>query len=187
MLEAWFASQELGTFYIISQIFAIVSVILDLIAIQRRRKATLLNVSVVSAFCAFLHYAFLGAWAGIVSKIITIVRNAIAAGETSHRRQSPKLLPVIFVGLYIVAGFFTFESACSLLPILAPSIYTIAIYTTNVTKIRYVAVLADSIWLVYNISIFSIAGMIAQVLLITNDLIAIWRYRKPTTRTSTTR
>ena len=172
-----FIKQGIGALYIISQVFALASFVFDLVAIQSRKKS-LLNLDTMAAFCSFLHYAFLGAWAGMVSKIITTVRNAVAANEASHKRKSPKILPIIFVGLYVIIGFFTFDSWLSLLPILAPSIYTIVIYTSDVQKIRYAAVVTNLIWLVYNIFVFSAVGIIAQVVLTINDLIAIYRYRK---------
>lgn len=168
----------INTFYIISQIFALGGLIFDLIAIQRKRKTTLLNMDTMAAFCSFLHYAFLGAWAGMISKLVTTVRNAIAASETARKHKNSKILPIIFIVIYIVIGFFTFDSAFSVLPILAPCIYTVAIYTSDITKIRYVSVLTRVLWLIYDISVFSAAGIVAQIILMINGIIAIYRYAK---------
>jgi hypothetical protein len=178
MLEDIFG-QGLGIFYIISQIFALASFIFDLVAAQQKKKASLLNMDTVAASSSLLHYAFLGAWAGMANKIITVVRNALAAYLASKKRKAPKFLPFIFVGAYIIFGIFTFTSVYSLLPTIASSIYSIVIYTTkDANKIRYTIVATSTIWLVYNIFVFSIAGIITQAILLVNDLIAIWRYRK---------
>ncbi len=120
----------------------------------------------------------MGAWAGMISKLVTTVRNAIAASETARKRKNSKILPIFFVVIYIIIGFFTFDSAFSVLPILAPCIYTVAIYISDITKIRYVSVLTRVLWLIYDISVFSAAGIVAQIILMINGIIAIYRYAR---------
>ncbi|MBR3899833.1 MAG: YgjV family protein, partial [Elusimicrobiaceae bacterium] len=53
--------QEFGIFYIISQVFALLTIIFNLIAIQQRKKTRLLNIDTIAAFCSLGHYVFLGA------------------------------------------------------------------------------------------------------------------------------
>ncbi len=171
-------SNGINTSYLISQAFALAGFIFNIIAMQRKRKSTLLKMDVMSGFCAFMHYAFLGAWAGMASKFISTIRNAIAAYISSKKIKTPKILPIIFVTLYIMIGFFAFDSPLAVLPILAPCIYTIAIYTCDITKIRYAGAITAIIWLIYDICVFSIVGMIAQTILIINVVIAIYRFRK---------
>lgn len=66
----------------------------------------------------------------------------------------------------------------SLLPTTAASIYTIAIYACKVRGIRYTYVLCNFIWLLYNVYVFSIVGIITQLMLVASGVIAIIRYRK---------
>ena len=164
--------------YLVSQIFAFLSIVFDLVAIQQRKKARLLNMDAMAAFCSFLHYAFLMAWPGIVNKTITTARNGIAAYKASKKKRSSKYLPVIFITLYIILGIVTFESPISLLPMIAASVYTATIYLCDVKVIRYASVFTNVLWLIYNLSVFSIVGMAAQIILIVNGCIAIYRYRK---------
>lgn len=173
-----FEELDITVFYIISQIFAILSIVFDLAAAQRRKKTDLLKMDTIAAFCSSLHYAFLGAWSGLVSKIITTVRNGLAFYQTAHKRKDNKLLLTIFVLAYVVMGILTFNSIFSILPILAPTIYTIIIYTSDVQKIRYAVVISNLLWLIYDIHLLSIAGIVAEAIIIINGLIAIYRYRK---------
>lgn len=171
-------SDGINTFYLVSQAFALASFIFNIIAMQRKRKPTLLNMDVMAGFCAFMHYAFLGAWAGMISKFISTIRNAIAAYISSKNLKTPKILPIVFVALYIAIGFFAFDSPLTILPILAPCVYTIAIYTCDITKIRYAGLATAIIWLIYDICVFSVVGATAQTILIVNIIIAICRFRK---------
>ncbi len=173
----WFSSGELSVFYIISQLFALGALILNLTAIQKSKKPRLLKYTVAASTCAFFHFLFLGAWPGVANKAVTTVRNTIAFYEAKKKKTS-KIIPIIFVAFYIICGIISFRSIFSLFPILASSIYTIAIYTVNISKIRKYALLSSSLWLVYNISILSAVGMLSEVIFISNDLIAIYRYKK---------
>ena len=173
-----FEGFNFSVFYIISQGFALLSIIFDLIAAQRRKKADLLKMDTLAALCSSLHYAFLGAWSGLISKIVTTMRNGIAAYKAQNKRKSSKWLPVIFISLYIILGVITFDSPFSILPILAPSIYTIVIYNYDASVIRYAIVVTAIIWLIYDIYVLSIVGIVADIIITVNGLIAIYRYRK---------
>ena len=100
-MDIFSPANNLSIFYIISQFFALIALILNLISIQCKKKTTLLNIDVMAAFCSFLHYAFLGAISGMVSKLVATVRNTIAASKAAHKHKSSKILPIIFVLIYI--------------------------------------------------------------------------------------
>lgn len=167
-----------GVLYLISQIFALICFVFDLLAVQQKRKTDLLKMDVIAASCSFLHYAFLGAWPGMTNRCVTTVRNAIAFYGAKHKRKSYRFLPIIFVIIYIILGIITYNSVFSLLPMAGAVVYTVAIYIGDVTKIRYAYVVANIFWLVYNIFVFSIVGIITQIAIVTIGLIAIFRYRK---------
>lgn len=168
---------EITLFYLISQLFALAATLFSLYAFQRRRKSQILNYTVIAAACSVLHYVFLGAWAGAGSKGVSMVRNALAARDARLHRVS-RLAPLIFVALYIVAGFFSYESPASILPVVGSCVYTVGIYFGDARRLRYVVVLASAIWLVYDILVFSIVGIAAESIFILNDLVAIYRYRQ---------
>jgi len=169
--------REFDVFYLVSQGFALAAMILSLYAFQRRKKVQILNYTVLSAVCSVFHYLFLGAWAGVATKGVGVVRNVFGAYEASKHKTS-KIAPLFFVSFYIVSGFFTYDSPISLLPVVAASLYTIAIYFGDASKLRRVAVLTSGLWLIYDICVLSIVGIVAEAVFIFNDLIAIYRYRK---------
>ena len=173
------ANYSFEVLYIVSQVLAFIAFTCDIIAMQQRKKSTLLKYDVAAALFLSLHYAFLGAWAGMISKLITTVRNGLAAYEASKNRKN-KFLPIVFIVLYIALGTFVIDSWYSIIPLLVPSIYTVAIYIGNVKQVRYTAVCTNSLWLIYNICVSSIVGSISAIILIINGIIAIYRYRGKT-------
>ena len=82
------------------------------------------------------------------------------------------------MAFYIISGIFSFNSWYSLLPTAAASIYTIAIYRVDVSKIRKYALLGSILWLLYDVCVFSIVGIVAESIFIVDDLAAIYRFRK---------
>ena len=177
----WVANFNFDGFYLISQIFALAATIISLYAFQRRKKIQILNYSVVEAILGAFHFLFLGAWSGMVTKIVGATRNAFAAYET-HKHKTSKIVPWVFVLFYVVSGIIAYKSPVSLLPIVSATIYTLAIYYLDAKKLRYVAVLTSGMWLIYGVCIFSIMEIIADSVYIVNDLIAIYRFRKKPAR-----
>lgn len=168
---------EFGIMYLLSQIFALLATLFSLYAFQRRRKVQILNYTVIAAACGALHYLFLGAWSGVATKTVGTARNMVAAYETSQQKTF-KIVPLVFVLFYIVAGILAYESPISFLPVIAACIYTVAIYFGDAKKIRYVAALTTFLWLIYGVYVVSIVGVLSDVVFIINDLVAIYRYRK---------
>ena len=166
-----------GLFYIISQIFALTGLIFNLYAIQRRRKVQILNYGVVGTVCVALHYVFLGAWSGVAVKMVNVARNATAAYGTVHKWKALKILPVVFVGFYILSALLTYESPFSLLPAMGTSIYTLAVYLGSARRLRYAAGVGSILYLIYNIHVFSVVGILSEVIFTIDTLVAIWRYR----------
>ena len=175
MLNGLFG-REIDAFYIISQVFALAATLLGLYAIQRKKKIQIINYGVVGSFCSLIHYLLLGAWSGVAIKVVGTIRNGIAGYET-HKHKKSKIFPLIFVTFYIVSGFLTYDSVFSILPMISASTYTIAIYMADAKIIRYAAVFGSTLWLIYNIHVMTVVGIIAEVIFIINDLIAIRRYR----------
>lgn len=170
-------SNEIDTFYLISQVFALAATICSLIAVQKRKKVQLLNFNTLSSLCAIFHYAFLGAWSGMITKFIATIRNGIATYEASKKR-TPRVIPVLFVVFYVISGIISFNSWYSLLPAIAAAIYTVAIYWVDVSKIRKYALLGSALWLLYDVCVFSVVGIISESIFIVDDLTAIYRFRK---------
>ena len=168
--------------YILSQIFALAGMIFSLVAVQQRKKIQLLNYDVVGSACAMLHYVCLGAWSGVASKAISLIRNIIAGYGDAHQKKFSKkwlvLFAIIFVSFYIIGGIIAYESMFSLLPAIGAAIYTAVLYLGKVKAVRYASGLASIMWLIYNIHVFSIVGIISESVFIVNDVVAIWRYRK---------
>lgn len=166
---------EPNVFYICSQVAALVGTVFSLLSIQQRSKKRILDFTVIAALFGVLHYGFLAAWSGALTKVVSASRSAVADYET-RKNKNYKIIPFLFVLLYIIVGFPTFISPISVFPILAASFYTVAIYFGNAAQIRYCAALSSILWLIYDFYVFSLVGIITETIFILNDILAIYRF-----------
>ncbi|MBR2767053.1 YgjV family protein [Candidatus Saccharibacteria bacterium] len=173
-----FVGHDFGLLYVVSQFFALVGTILSLLSVQQKKKVQILNYNTLASASAILHYLFLGAWTGVAIKIVSATRNATAA-YAAHKQKKPKVLPFVFVIFYAISGCLTYESVFSLLPTFGVIVFTVVIYLGEAKTIRYVAGFCSLMWLIYNVYVFSLVGVVSELVYIGNDLAAIYRYRKP--------
>ncbi|MBQ2826565.1 MAG: YgjV family protein, partial [Clostridia bacterium] len=81
--------------------------------------------------------------------------------------------------LYIVTVIFTYESLVSILLLIAQIVGTYAMWFGDGKRIRTLQLCVVSpIWLLNNILVFTIGGIIAEVFTIASAIISFFRYRK---------
>ena len=169
--------KEITINYIISQIFAFLAFIFSIIAYHRSKKEKIMSNMVMSNTLNLIHYMLLGAYSGAVTKILAILRDLIII--IKEKKKIPeRLILAGFIIAYTVIGIVTFESIVALLPLVAALIYLISIYNGNELRIKIASASTYVLWLIYNIYVFSIMGIIATTISIISGCIAIYRYKK---------
>ena len=74
--------------------------------------------------------------------------------------------------------FITFKNIYSTLPFVAAIIYMIVVWNGNELQIKKIAFLCYFFWLVYNISVFSVMGIVSNVIALISTYIAYFNYKK---------
>ncbi len=159
--------------YCIAQTIGISAFIISLIAYHRDKKEKILFSMVISNILNLLHYILLGAFSGCITKIIAIFRDIIIINKRKNKILSSKIILLIFLMIYILAGILTYNDIWSIFPILAAIIYLIPIWNGNELTVKKAAFLCYFFWLIYNIFVFSISGIISNIVSIISTFIAI--------------
>ncbi len=133
---------------------------------------------IVANVLDILHYLFLGAFSGSVTKIIALIRNEIIILKDKNKKLNNIYILMIFILAYIAAGILTYKNIYSLLPIIAASIYLIFVWNGDEYKTKKTAFFCYFLWLIYNIFVLSIAGIISNVVSIISTFIAIINYKR---------
>ena len=145
---------------------------------QKNEKKLLLKYQTISSFLYALQYTFLGAYTGSLMNLTCMARNFIF---NKYNNKVPIYWLIIIVLLMITFSLITYVGIISLLPMFAVVLYSIAVWHGNLKLIRYTEVFSCGLFIVYNIKVLAITGLIATIIELIAALIAIYRFdiKKP--------
>lgn len=159
--------------YFLGQIIGLGAFFLFLVAYHRKKKNDILSNMIISNLFNLVHYILLDAYSGFVTKIMAICRDLFILLKEKYKSLSNIFYLFVFLIIYIILGIITYDGIASLFPVVAAFIYIIPIWNGNEKVIRKVAFLSYFLWLFYNVYVFSIAGILSNVVSIISLMIAI--------------
>lgn len=124
------------------------------------------------------HYFFLNAYSGLVTKVMALIRNIFILGKEDNKKLKSNIFLILFIIVYIILAIITFKNIYSILPFVATIIYMIAVWNGNELQIKKIAFLCYFFCLVYNISVFSVMGIISNIVALISTYIAYFNYKK---------
>jgi hypothetical protein len=159
--------------YILAQIIGLIAFVISLIAYHKKDKKNILNNMVISNILNLIHYLLLGAFSGCITKLLAIIRDYFIILKEKNKKLSNSVYLIVFILLYIIATIFTYNGILSILPLVAAIIYIMFIWNGNEVIIKKTAFFCYFLWLIYNIFVLSIAGIVSNIISIISTLIAI--------------
>ena len=168
--------------YIVSQIAGFIAFILSLIAYHQKKKKKIFQTMTIANILDIIHYILLGAYSGCITKVIALIRNEIIIIKEKNKKFNSKIILIILFAIYLVSGILTYKNLYSILPILAAMIYLYFIWNGNELKVKKVAFYCYFLWLIYNICVFSIAGITSNVVSIISTFIAVYNEKNQVRR-----
>ncbi|MBE6158984.1 MAG: YgjV family protein [Firmicutes bacterium] len=164
--------------YVVAQIIGFIAFIFSLIAYHKKNKNKILGNMIISNVLNLIHYLLLGAYSGCITKVLAIIRDNFIILKDKNKKLSSNIYLILFILIYIIAGIFTYNGVLSLLPLMAALIYIIFIWNGKELTIKKVAFGTYFLWLIYNICVLSIPGIISNVVSIISTFIAIINYKR---------
>ena len=162
-----------NVFFVVAQIIGFIAFLISLIAYHRDKKEKILGSMIVSNILNLIHYFLLNAYSGCITKIIGICRDTFVILKEKNKLLSSNIFLFLFILIYIIVGVYTYSNIWSILPLIAAIIYIIPIWNGNEIKIKRVAFICYFLWLIYNVFVFSIAGIVSNMISIISTFIAI--------------
>ena len=188
-------------FDIIVQAIGFVAIAVNILAVQFNTHGLIMLFKSLGSFLVCIQYLLLGAFTGLVMDFIGVIRNFVFAYNVK-KGKSNKWWIVIFsiltAGLGIVTIIFTWEKTlttlsrwsanATVLTVLAVFISVISVTAKLITtigygakdphKVRMINLPSFSLWIIYNVTVLSLAGAINDGMSIISILIAEYRFRK---------
>lgn len=126
-------------------------------------------------FC--LQFILLGGIGGAVSSFICSTRNFILILGNKKPFFKKKFWAVLICICSLCSCLYSWESFLSILPFLSVLTSTIGYWSDNALKIRMMNLLfASPCWLIYDVSIHSLGGVLNELMTISSVLISIYRF-----------
>lgn len=160
--------------FIIAQIFGFAAFGFALASFHFRKKEKILQMQIIDASLYAIHFLMLGGVSACLTKILGVIRSAVAIRKKKPSYWSLNLIIVA----YFLVSIATFRDGFSLLPPLTGSIYTIVLWKCeDEQKIRMTSFLLYPLWIIYDIHIVSVAGFVSHIFSFISVLIAIIMHR----------
>lgn len=178
--------------YISSQIIIIIAYVFYALTYILKGRTKLLVLSFVFLIGVMISNFLLGAFTGFAMTVFSIVRNLILMAREKSK-QSPKKNNKtdvwIFIGFYILIfaiAIVTYNGFYSLFSVFPTLLYTFAIWQKNQKVYDFLGIPISGCWIIYNLSIISIFGVILETLILLTILISttVKYFIKPRKQTS---
>lgn len=163
---------ELTTAYIASQIFTIITYILLALTYYPKKRSSILIIAFLSTVANAVVYILLNAYSGLAMCGVSIVKNVIFLVDEIKNGKSDKIAKkdvIILAVLYIITIVFaiiTYEGFLSLLSVFANMIYIYSCWQKNPTTYKLLGIPTEILWVLYNIYIKSIFGIILEIVVL---------------------
>ena len=164
--------------YIVSQVIETVSLIITLVSYHFKKKEKIFKVMIFSNILDMTHYLFLTAYSGFATKLIALIRNIFIVQKEHHKKLNSNLFLFIFIISYMTLAFLIYTNIFSIFPIIAAVVYLLVVWNGNELKVKRIAFICYFFWLIYNISVLSIVGILSTFVALVSTYFAYSNAKK---------
>ena len=160
--------------FVVAQILGLLALFILGYSFQKNNKENMLKLQMISSFLFALQYVFLTAWTGALMNFICIVRNYIF--KKYEKSPIPIGIVCILIILIISLSAISWDGYISILPPIAIILYTISLTQNKLKIVRLTEIISCSLFIIYNIKVLAITGLISTIIELVLAGIAIIRY-----------
>lgn len=163
--------------YIISQVFVILDYGLLALSYYGKSRKSVLIMSFLAVVANTIAYILLNAYTGVAMCIVAIIRNIIFLIDERKNGKSDKIykkdivILIILFAISIISSIFTYNGFYSLLVVFGTMIYTYSVWQKKISVYKILGIPTEFLFVLYNIYIKSIFGVIAETILMICSII----------------
>jgi len=169
-----------STNYIISQICVVLAMGIFCISMFAKNKKIIIINSTINSILYSIHYFLLGGYTAVVLNVISIFRGIFFYFDDRDEIKNNYISLIFIMASLTLVSLTTYSSWFDILPIIAVLLYTFSIWQKNIKFYRYAAVVGSICWIIYNIILGSIFGVLSECVLVVVEVIGIINLYKGT-------
>ena len=159
--------------FVLAQVLGIIALGTLAISFQKNDKKVLLKYQVFASMFFALQYLCLNAITGFLMNIITIIRNLIFR---KYNEKVPKIYLILLIIAILVIISISYNGPISLLPAISVILYSVAVWQNNMKVTRFLEVISSILFIIYNMNVLAISGIVSSIIELLSTLIAIYRF-----------
>lgn len=163
-----------GTSQIVAQLLGFVGTIIIVIGMQQKKYKHIVMCKIGNEFLSSIHYLLLGGYTGMLANFASCLTNGCYYFRIK-KGKSTLPFQIVFGAMFVIIGALSWHGPISIFVVLAKLISSVALGIKNPRTIRILNLISNPCWLIYNIYVGSIAGMITDSLVILSVMIAVIR------------
>lgn len=152
-----------------------VGILSTVLAYQCRSYGPIMVLRTLNELIFTVQYLFLGAYTGAAVGVLGCIRNTLFLRYT-RKGKSTRGWQAVFCVLFTGVSILTWTGLESILTIIAKLASTLSYGSSNPRVIRLVTLCSSSCWLIYNAYVFSMAGVLAEVVTLASVVVGILRF-----------
>ena len=170
--------------YVLSQVFIIINYIFLVMTYQSKSRKNILSYNFLALIATGVSYIFLSAYSGLAMVVVAIIRNIIFIidekknGKSNKNRKKDYVILIILYVISIISAIFTYNGILSMMSVVATMLYTYSVWQKNTKVYKALGIPIGVLWIVYNVYIFSIFGIILEVVLAISSIIGYIREKQ---------
>ena len=158
----------------IAQGIGIVAAAISISSFQFKNNKTLFILRAIASILFALNYFLIEAYTASLLNAINIICMLLMVYGERHRYIA---IPISLCAMYVAAVVFTYEDVLSIFLLIAQFAVVLSLWTADGLKIRLAQLfIASPIWLVNNIIVFTIGGIVTEVFAIVSVIVSIIRF-----------
>lgn len=159
----------------LAQWIGFLAAIVCIFATFQKNDKALLFIAAVGIGIWAIHYGMLGGYTGMIANILVSVRCLITL-----KWQGP-WVGVPFAGIFVIIGYFAYQSPASLLPISSSIVGSLGTTMLSGVKMRIALIICSGAWFTYAFIYGSLGGMFLETLNVLLYGYTIYRIKKENT------
>ncbi len=162
--------------FIVAQIFGVLIIISNVIAMQMKNKKQILFWYILANMFSVINYVLLKGDSGAIICFFAIIQTVINNIFEKRGKKIPTNIVSLFIGISIILGAVTYKSQIDILPIVCSILYTLIIIQDKEKNIRKLALANIIIWISYGIICKAYTASISDLITAVSTLIGIYRF-----------
>ena len=159
---------------VIAQFIGFIGTIFVIVGMQQKQYGKIVLCKISNEFFSAIHYILLGGYTGMLINFASCFTNGFYWYRIK-KKKSTLPFQIIFAIMFVTLGALSWHGWVSIFVVLAKLISSVALGINNPRVIRILNLISNPCWLMYNIYMGSIVGIITDAFVISSVVIAIIR------------